>query len=44
MFFYMPPNLIDALTIRMRGVEIEVVDDFNFWGITINKSLNWNRM
>ena len=41
MFFYMPPNCIDALTIRMNGVEIEVVDDFNFLGITINKSLNW---
>ena len=41
MFFYMPPKSIDALTIRMNGVEIEVVDDFNFLGITINKSLNW---
>ena len=41
MFFYMPPKCIDALTIRMNGVEIEVVDDFNFLGITINKSLNW---
>ena len=41
MFFYMPPKCIDALTIRMNGVEIEVVDDFNFFGITINKSLNW---
>ena len=41
MFFYMPPKRIDALTIRMKGVEIEVVDDFNFLGITINKSLNW---
>ena len=39
-FFYMPPKCIDALTIRMNGVEIEVVDDFNFLGITINKSLN----
>ena len=37
----MPPKRIDALTIRMKGVEIEVVDDFNFLGITINKSLNW---
>ena len=41
MFFYTPPKCIDALTIRMNGVEIEVVDDFNFLGITINKSLNW---
>ena len=41
MFFSMPPKRIDALTIRMKGVEIEVVDDFNFLGITINKSLNW---
>ena len=41
MFFYMSPKCIDALTIRMNGVEIEVVDDFNFLGITINKSLNW---
>ena len=41
MFFYMPPKLIDAFTIRMKGVEIEVIDDFNFLGITINKSLNW---
>ena len=41
MFFYMPPKCIDALTIRMNGVEIEVVDDFNFLGITINKSLKW---
>ena len=41
MFFYMPPKCIDALTIRMNGVEIEVVDDFNFLGITINQSLNW---
>ena len=41
MFFHMPPMCIDALTIRMNGVEIEVVDDFNFLGITINKSLNW---
>ena len=41
MLFYMPPKCIDALTIRMNGVEIEVVDDFNFLGITINKSLNW---
>ena len=41
MFFHMPPKCIDALTIRMNGVEIEVVDDFNFLGITINKSLNW---
>ena len=41
MFFYMPPKCIDPLTIRMNGVEIEVVDDFNFLGITINKSLNW---
>ena len=41
MFFYMPPKCIDALTIRMSGVEIEVVDDFNFLGMTINKSLNW---
>ena len=41
MFFYMPRKCIDALTIRMNGVEIEVVDDFNFLGITINKSLNW---
>ena len=41
MFFYMPPKCIDALTIRMNGVEIEVVDDFNLLGITINKSLNW---
>ena len=41
MCFYMPPKRIDALTIRMKGVEIEVVDDFNFLGITINKSLNW---
>ena len=38
MFFYMPPKRIDALAIRMKGVEIEVVDDFNFLGITINKS------
>ena len=36
----MPPKRIDALTIRMKGVEIELVDDFNFLGITINKSLN----
>ena len=41
MFFYMPSKCIDALIIRMNGVEIEVVDDFNFLGITINKSLNW---
>ena len=41
MFFYMPPKRIDALTIRMKGVEIEVMDDFNFLGITINKPLNW---
>ena len=41
MFFYMLPKCIDALIIRMNGVEIEVVDDFNFLGITINKSLNW---
>ena len=41
MFFYMPPKRIDALTVRMKGVEIEVVDDFNFLCITINKSLNW---
>ena len=41
MFLYMPPMCIDALTIIMNGVEIEVVDDFNFLGITINKSLNW---
>ena len=41
MFFYMPPKCIDALTIRMNGVEIEVVDDLNFLGIIINKSLNW---
>ena len=41
MFFYMSSKCIDALTIRMNGVEIEVVDDFNFLGITINKSLNW---
>ena len=41
MFFYMPPKCIDALTIRMNGVEIEVVDDFNLLGITINKSLKW---
>ena len=26
-FFYMPPKCIDALTIRMNGVENEVVDD-----------------
>ena len=39
--FYMPPKCIDAFTIRINGVEIEVVDDFNFLGITINKSLNW---
>ena len=37
----MPPKRIDALTIRMKGVEIEVVDYLNFLGITINKSLNW---
>ena len=37
----MPPKCIDALTITMNGVEIKVVDDFNFLGITINKSLNW---
>ena len=37
MSFYMPPKHIDALAIRMRGVEIEVVDDFNFLGITIIK-------
>ena len=37
----MPPKCIDALTIRMKGVEIEVVDDFKFLAITINKSLNW---
>ena len=36
MFFYMPPKCIDALTIRTNGVEIEVIDDFNFLGITIN--------
>ena len=41
MLFYMPPKHINALTIKMKGVEIEVVDDFNFLGITINKSLNW---
>ena len=41
MFFYMPPKCIDALTIKMRGMEIEVVDDFKFLGITINKYLNW---
>ena len=41
MFFYVPPKHIDALTIRMKGVEIEVVDDFNFMGKTINRSLNW---
>ena len=41
MFFYMPSKRIDALTIRIKGVEIEVLDDFNFLGITINKSLNW---
>ena len=41
MFFYMPPKCIDALTIRMNRIEIEVVDDFNFLGTTINKSLNW---
>ena len=40
-FFYMPPKRIDALTIRIKRVEMEVVDDFNFLGITINKSLNW---
>ena len=36
----MPPKRIDALAFRMKGVEIEVVDDFNFLGITINKSIN----
>ena len=40
-FFYMPSKCIDTLTVRMNGVEIEVVDDFNFLNITINKFLNW---
>ena len=39
MFFYMPPKRIDALTVRMKGVEIEVVDDFNFLGIDLYKFL-----
>ena len=30
MFFYMPPKRIAALTISMKGEEIEVADDFNF--------------
>ena len=30
MFFYMPPKRIATLTIRMKGEEIEAVDDFNF--------------
>ena len=37
----MPPKRIDALTIRVKGVKIEVVDDFNFLGVTIHTSLNW---
>ena len=38
MFFYiMPPKCIDVLTNRMKGVEIEMVDDFNFLAIKINK-------
>ena len=41
MLFYMPPKCIDSLTIRINGVEIEVVDDIIFLGITIYKSLNW---
>ena len=41
LFFYMPPKRIDALTIRMKGGEIEDVDDFNFLGVTIiHTSLN----
>ena len=41
----MSPQCIDALTLRMNGVEIEVVHDFNFLGLTINKSIKiGNRM
>ncbi len=41
MIFYMPPKKIVDPSIKLNNTSLEIVNDFNFLGININKSLKW---
>ena len=41
MIFYLPPKKIYPPTIILNNTQIEIVENFNFLGININKSLKW---
>ena len=41
MVFHMPKERMQLQLLRIAGADIEVVDNFNFLGIIINKHLNW---
>ncbi len=42
MIFHMPQKRLPPVHFEIDGTNIEVVENFNFLGIIINKQLNWN--
>ncbi len=39
----MPNKRIQALILKIDGVYIEIVDEFNFLGLTLDTNLNWSK-
>ena len=43
MVFHMPNKRMQALTLKIDDVYIEIVDEFNCLGLTLDTNLNWRK-
>ena len=43
MTFHMPKKHVQNLTLKIDGVNIEKVEEFNFLGLTIDTKLKWEK-
>ena len=43
MTFHMPKKQIQHLTLKIDGINIEKVEEFNFLGLTMDTNLKWKK-
>ena len=39
MFFYQRQNRVTIPNIKINNIDLQCIDNFNFWGLTLNKHL-----